>query len=165
MSLPADLDPTLDLVIDRVLPVSPEKIYRAWTTAAHIKRWFVPRPWHVSDCELDLRPGGRFFTVMNGPNGERFENMGCYLEVVPNERLVFTDTLLPGFRPSPNPFFTAFLILEPHPDGARYIAIARHGNPETCQKHEQMGFHNGWNVVVDQLVEAIQEDDGVKSGA
>ena len=48
-------------------------------------------------CEIDLRPGGKFRTVMQGPAGEVVDNSGCYLEVVPGRRLVFTDALGPGW--------------------------------------------------------------------
>ena len=48
---------------------------------------------------MDLRPGGIFRTVMRSPEGQEFPNLGCYVEIVPNERLVFTDALLPGYRP------------------------------------------------------------------
>ena len=149
-------DPTLDLVLDREIDVPVELVWEAWTTPESIKEWFCPKPWSVSSCEIDLRPGGRFNTVMRSPEGDEFPNSGCYLQVVPNKRLVFTDTLLPGFRPSPKPFFTAALLLEPTATGARYTAIAIHGNEETRKQHEEMGFHDGWGTVVDQLVAHIK---------
>lgn len=160
MNLPLEIDPTLDLVIDRIVPVPPSRVYKAWTNPEHLKQWFCPKPWTVSDCEMELRPGGRFFTVMNGPDGERFENLGCFLELVPDRKLVFTDALLPDYRPSPTPFFTAFLFLEAVEGGTRYIAIARHGKPETAEQHRAMGFFQGWNTVLDQLVATLQAEDG-----
>lgn len=147
-----DFDPALDLVLQRVVPVSPARVWRAWTTPEDLKHWFCPKPWTTPHCEIDLRPGGRFRTVMRGPEGQEMDSTGCYLEVVPHQRLVFTDALGPGFRPNPEPFFTAFLILEPVGEGCRYTAIARHGKPETAQQHEAMGFTAGWGTVVDQLV-------------
>lgn len=149
-------DPKLDLVLDREIDVPVELVWEAWTTPESIKEWFCPKPWSVSSCEIDLRPGGRFNTVMRSPEGQEFPNSGCYLEVVPNKRLVFTDTLLPGFRPSPKPFFSAALLLEPTATGTRYTAIAIHGNEETRKQHEEMGFHDGWGTVVDQLVAHIK---------
>ena len=110
-------DPTLDLVLEREIDVPVELVWEAWTTPDSIKEWFCPKPWSVSSCEIDLRPGGKFNTVMRSPEGQEFPNSGCYLEVVPNQRLVFTDTLLPGFRPAPKPFFTAALLLAPTATG------------------------------------------------
>jgi uncharacterized protein YndB with AHSA1/START domain len=149
-------DPTLDLVLEREIDVPVELVWEAWTTPDSIKEWFCPKPWSVSSCEIDLRPGGKFNTVMRSPEGQEFPNGGCYLEVVPNQRLVFTDTLLPGFRPAPKPFFTAALLLAPTATGTRYTAIAIHGNEETRKQHEEMGFHEGWGTVVDQLVAHIK---------
>lgn len=151
-------DPKLDLVLEREIDVPLNLVWTAWTTPKHLRHWFCPKPWSVTDCEIDLRPGGIFRTVMRGPEGQEFPNSGCYLEVIPNERLTFTDTLLPGFRPSPEPFFTAVLMLEPSGTGTRYVAMAIHGNETTRKKHEEMGFHDGWGTVVTQMVDYIKTE-------
>ena len=93
------------------------------------------------DCEIDLRPGGMFRTIMRSPEGKDFPNIGCYLEVVPNERLVWTDALLPGYRPSEKPFFTAVIALEKQGNGTRYTATAIHRDEAGRKQHEEMGFH------------------------
>lgn len=149
-------DPNLDLVLERIIDVPRDSVWAAWTQPEHIVKWFCPAPWSVSSCELDLRPGGKFNTVMRSPEGEEFPNVGCVLEVVPKERLVFTDTLLPGFRPAPAPFMTAIVLLESVGEGTRYTAMARHANVETREKHEGMGFHTGWGMALDQLVAMIK---------
>ncbi|EMG12072.1 putative toxin-antitoxin system, toxin component [Leptospira interrogans serovar Grippotyphosa str. LT2186] len=97
------LDPKLDLVLERIIDVPRELVWKVWTTPEHLKPWFCPSPWKTIDCEIDLRPGGIFRTTMQSPEGENFPNLGCYLEIIPNERLVWTDALQPGFRPSPDP--------------------------------------------------------------
>ena len=150
------IDPKLDLVLEREIDVPVELVWKAWTTPAHLKEWFVPKPWTITSVEIDLRPGGAFNTTMRSPEGQEFPNRGCYLEIVPNERLVFTDTLLPGYRPSPEPFFTAVLQLERQGAGTRYTAIAVHGDADSRKKHEEMGFHDGWGTVVNQMVEHIK---------
>lgn len=149
-------DPTLDLVLERVVDVPRELVWTAWTKPEHLMKWFVPAPWTLADCELDLRPGGIFRTVMRSPEGQEFPNLGCYLDVVPNERLVFTDALLPGYRPSASPFMTAIITLEPHGTGTRYTATALHNSEAERQKHEEMGFHSGWGTVLDQLVAYVK---------
>jgi len=149
-------DPKLDLVLEREIDVPVELVWKAWTTPDHLKNWFVPKPWTVTECEIDLRVGGTFRTVMRSPEGDEFPNLGCYLDIVPNERLIFTDALLPGFRPAPKPFFTAALILERNGTGTRYTAYAIHADEAGRETHEQMGFHDGWGTVVDQMVEYIK---------
>lgn len=152
-------DPKLDLVLERDIDVPVDLVWKAWTTPAHLREWFVPKPWTITSCEIDLRPGGTFSTVMRSPEGQEFPNNGCFLEVVPKERLIFTDTLLPGYRPAPNPFFTAALLLERRGSGTRYTAIAIHGDEAARKRHEDMGFHQGWGTVLDQMVAFIKESD------
>ncbi|MDT2022269.1 SRPBCC family protein [Methylocella sp. CPCC 101449] len=149
-------DPTLDLVLEREIDVPVEWVWQAWTDPESIKHWFVPKPWTVTECEIDLRVGGGFRSVMRSPEGQEFPNLGCYLEIVPMKRLIFTDTLLPGFRPAPKPFFTAGLFLEPNGKGTRYTAIAVHGDAASRKTHEDMGFYDGWSTVVDQMVAHIK---------
>ena len=93
-------DPKLDLVLERIVDASPELVWTAWTEPEHLEKWFTPAPWTTVDCEIDLRPGGLFRTVIRSPEGQDHPNVGCYLEIVPNRKLVWTDALEAGFRPS-----------------------------------------------------------------
>ena len=80
------------------------------------------------------------------------QHNGVSREVVPQEKLVFTDTYTEGWKPAPDPFMTAILLLADSEDGGTtYTAIARHRSPETRQAHEDMGFFDGWGTVVTQL--------------
>lgn len=153
----AATDPTLDLVLERVVGVRPELVWRAWTEPEHVKRWFAPAPWTTVACAIDLRPGGEFSTTMRSPEGEEFQNSGCYLEIIEKRKLVWTDALHPGFRPSGNAFMTATVLLEPEGNGTRYTAIAMHADAEARQRHEKMGFHEGWATALDQLVAVARE--------
>jgi uncharacterized protein YndB with AHSA1/START domain len=149
-------DPKLDLVLERVVDVPRELVWAAWTRPEHVRKWFTPAPWTVSDCEIDLRPGGIFRTVMRSPEGKEFPNIGCFLEVVPNQRLVWTDALLPGYRPAENPFMTAIITLESQGKGTRYTAVAIHRDDAGRKKHEEMGFYQGWGKALDQLVAHVK---------
>jgi uncharacterized protein YndB with AHSA1/START domain len=155
-SRPWKLDPKLDLILERVVDVPRELVWAAWTKPEHILKWFTPAPWTTIGCEIDLRPGGIFRTVMRSPEGKEFPNVGCYLEVTPNERLIMTDALLPGYRPSENPFFTAIITLERQGNGTRYTAIGIHRDEAGRKKHEEMGFRDGWGKALDQLVALVK---------
>ena len=146
------IDPKLDLVLKRSIDVSPARLWAAWTTPQQLMKWLCPLPWRTVECEIDLRPGGRFRTVMQGPNGERHAGDGCYLEVVKNRKLVWTDALLPGYRPAPEPFFTGVILMEPKGKGTTYTAIAINKDAASRTQHEKMGFHEGWGKATDQLV-------------
>lgn len=149
-------DPELDLVLERIIDVPPDLVWRAWTEPEHLKNWFAPRPWMTTECEIDLRPGGSFKTVMRSPEGEDYPGHGCILEVVPGAKLVFTDALAGGYRPNREPFMTAMLLLEPSGQGTKYTAIAIHATEENRKKHEEMGFHSGWGTALDQLIEHVK---------
>ena len=155
---PHVLDPELDLELVRETDVAPELVWRAWTEPELLTQWFTPKPWETPVVEVDLRPGGKFRTVMRGPDGEENDNTGCFLEVIPNERLVWTGALGPGFRPQTGPLlFTAIIELERTPSGGtKYRAIAMHLDPAMRKEHDTMGFHEGWGAVFDQLVELMQ---------
>ncbi|MCA9565211.1 MAG: SRPBCC family protein [Myxococcales bacterium] len=152
------IDPNRDLVLERVVNVAPELVWKAWTQPEHLVKWFTPRPWMTVHCEIDLYPGGKFRTIMRSPEGQEADNTGCYLEVVENQRLVWTGALEPGFRPAKIaadvPFlFTAAILMEPSGTGTKYTAIAMHQTETGCKSHEEMGFHHGWGAALDQLVE------------
>ena len=153
-------DPKLDLVLERVVDVPPELVWKAWTTPEWLKKWFTPAPWTTPEVEVDLRPGGIFRNVMESPDGQRMTNGGSFLDVVPNERLVWTSALQPGFRPAPPrsgfPHITAAILLAPQAGGTKYTAIVMHPTEEGCKQHEAMGFHNGWNTALDQLVALVK---------
>ena len=152
-----EINPALDLVLERVVDVRPALVWKAWTEPEHLMRWFTPAPWKTVACRIDLRPGGIFSTTMRSPEGEVMPaDPGCYLEIVENRRLVFTDALGPGFRPKTKAFMTAVILLEPEGTGTRYTAIAMHADPDGKSKHEEMGFHNGWSTALDQLVASMK---------
>jgi uncharacterized protein YndB with AHSA1/START domain len=159
-SAPIKPDPKLDLVLERVVDVPRDLVWAAWTKPEHIVKWFTPKPWTTVDCEIDLRPGGKFYTVMRSPEGKEYPNAGCYLEVRKPERLAWTSALLPGYRPAAaNPDdlpFTAILSFEAQGKKTRYVAIALHPDEATRKRHEEMGFHEGWGKALDQLVAHVK---------
>ena len=153
-----EVNDKLDLVLEREIDVPTDLVWKAWTEPEHLKPWFAPKPWSIVDAEIDLRPGGIMRAVMRSPEGEDYPNVGCYLEVVPNRKLVWTDALLPGYRPSEEPFFTAIVTMEPKGSGTLYRAIAVHRDEAGRQRHEEMGFHQGWGQVLEQMVDYIKNN-------
>ncbi|WP_420101504.1 SRPBCC family protein [Bosea sp. (in: a-proteobacteria)] len=145
-------DPALDLELRREAAVPPRLVWRAWTEPELLMQWFTPAPWRTTACELDVRPGGKFRTVMEGPAGEKHDNAGCVLAVEPERFLLFTDALGPGFRPLGSGFMTASVTIEPTATGTLYVARAYHKDAAGKEQHEQMGFHQGWGAAWEQLV-------------
>ena len=143
--------PDRDLVLTRLIDAPREKVYKAWTDPDLLKQWFAPLPYTTPVAELDVRPGGANLIVMRDPQGTEFPNRGVYLEVVENERLVFTDAYTAGWEPSGKPFMTVLLTFADEGGKTRYTARVRHWTAADREAHERMGFHEGWGRCADQL--------------
>jgi uncharacterized protein YndB with AHSA1/START domain len=146
-----------DLILTRDFDASPDKLFRAWTEPALITQWFTPAPWTTPYAESDLRPGGESTVKMLGPNGEEFTHRGVYLEIVPNQRLVFTNAYTAGWVPSEvSPRMTFVLTFDDLGGGrTRYTAKVRHWSIEDREAHEKMGFHQGWPIATEQLAALV----------
>jgi uncharacterized protein YndB with AHSA1/START domain len=103
-----NLDPRTDLTFTGTINAPRALLWECWTTPEHVKHFFAPKPHGIDACEIDLRVGCKFNTVMN-VEGNLMENEGVYLEVVDGERLVFTDTYSEGWKPAADPFMTAII--------------------------------------------------------
>jgi uncharacterized protein YndB with AHSA1/START domain len=145
-----------ELVLTRLIDAPREKVYRAWTEPDLLKKWFAPKPWSTPKAALDVRPGGASLVVMGGPDGQEFPNRGVYLEVVKNERIVFTDAYTEAWTPSDKPFMTVILTFEDEGGKTRYTARVRHWTVADRETHEKMGFHAGWGLCAQQLEEVAK---------
>lgn len=144
-----------ELKLTRIIDAPCEKVYAAWTQPDLIKQWFAPLPWTVSHVESDVRPGGSTVVVMRNPEGEDFPNPGVFLEVVENERLVFTDAYTKAWEPSEKPFMTVILTFEDLGGKTRYTARVLHWSVADREEHERMGFYQGWGQCTDQLTDLV----------
>jgi uncharacterized protein YndB with AHSA1/START domain len=151
-----------DLVLERTLDAPVDLVWEAFTNPEHIKQWFAPRPYRITECELDLQPSGIFRIRMVGPDD--FDTghgvPGCVLEVVDREKLSWTSALGPGYRPNPagegcESFpMTAVITFADAGDGrTAYKAVALHKDSADKEAHEKMGFHEGWGTTAGQLEE------------
>lgn len=145
------IDPDTDLVLTRDINAPRHLLWACWTTPAHLMQWFVPKPHMVTACHLDLRVGGAFNTTFD-VDGAVIENRGVYLEVIPEVKLVFTDTYTEGWKPAAEPFMTAIITFEDLENGqTRYQALVRHRSKDAAGTHREMGFFEGWGTAAEQL--------------
>ena len=140
-----------ELVLTRLIAAPRAKLYRAWTEPELLKQWFAPLPYTTPVAELDVRPGGSCLVVMRDPDGNDWPNPGVYLDVVENERLIFTDAYVRAWEPSNKPFMTAIVTFADEDGGTRYTARVLHWTVADREEHERMGFHQGWGQCADQL--------------
>lgn len=149
----ANTNAAYDLVISRVIDAPRALVWKAWADPALLKEWWCPKPWTTEVRGFDLRAGGVFHTFMRGPDGGTSDNPGLFVEVVPLSRIVFSSMLIEGWRPANAPWmpFTAIITLADEAHGTRYGATVLHPDRATRDRHEQMGFFDGWGTCIDQL--------------
>ncbi len=151
-------DPTLDFAIERFIDAPKRLVWEALTKPEHLKEWYMPKPWgRVARTEMDVRPGGIFSIDIAMGDGQEFPNLGCYLDVVPMERLVWTSMLFPGYRPAvfDDIPITAVVTMETAGTGTRYVFTALHRNAADLENNKASGFYQGTEIAVDQFVEHV----------
>jgi len=147
-----------ELTITRLINASPATVWKAWSTPEHLQKWWIPAPMECKVIKLDMRAGGGFETHMREGGGEFQPHLeACFLDIVPEKRLVFTTLLTEGWQPAePWLALTAIITFEPEGQGTRYTSRVLHKNAADSQKHEEMGFHEGWGTVIDQLAMFVE---------
>jgi uncharacterized protein YndB with AHSA1/START domain len=148
-------DERFDLEISRVMKAPRAKVWRAFADPAHLARWWCPQPWVTEVKAFEFRAGGAFHTYMTGPlpDGTQgtSDNPGCFLEIVPLERIVSTSMLLGGWRPAtPWLGLTSIFTFSDVDGGTLLHARAMHATPESRAKHKEMGFEQGWGIMLAQ---------------
>ena len=157
MPRPTDATSSSDreLVLTRLIDAPRATLFRAWTEPALLKQWLAPLPYTTPVAELDVRPGGVSLVVMRDPRGNDIPCRGVYLEIVENERIVFTDAYTSAWEPAPKPFMTVILTFAEEDGKTRYMARVRHWTVADRETHEKMGFHQGWGQCADQLAALV----------
>lgn len=142
-----------ELSISRIIKAPRAAVWRAWAEPLQFAKWWIPEPIVCKVVTMDLRPGGGFVTLMREGDGDFQPHVeGCFLDVVPGERIVFTTVLKEGWQPCETWLaMTSIVTLQDEGPHTRYIARALHRTPEESQKHADMGFAEGWGSAIDQL--------------
>jgi uncharacterized protein YndB with AHSA1/START domain len=155
MSKQFTMDPKRDFAIERFIDAPTRLVWEALTKPEHLKEWYMPKAWgRVARAEMDLRPGGIISIDIAVADGPESPNVGCVLEVIPMERLVWTSMLFPGYRPAVfhDIPITAIMTLEPVGTGTRYVFTALHRNEADFETNKESGFYQGTEIAVDQFV-------------
>ncbi|MES2523048.1 MAG: SRPBCC family protein [Gemmatimonadota bacterium] len=149
------LDPKLDFAIERFIDAPVRLVWEALTKPEHLMEWYMPRPWgRVTRAELDLRPGGILSIDIVVGDGPEVPNVGCILEVIPQQRLVWTSMLFPGYRPAvfDDIPITAIMTMQAEGTGTRYVFTALHRSESDLDANKSSGFYEGTEIAVDQFV-------------
>lgn len=153
------IDPRLDLTLQRVIRAPRSAIWRAWTEPTQLQQWWVPAPTASRIDQLDVQPGGGFVSSMSD-DGQAFvpHTDSIFLVTEPETRLVFTNAVNSAWRPAaPAPVaMTAEITLADHPEGTDYRVVVRHGDPADRDRHERLGFFDGWRSVTSALAALVE---------
>jgi uncharacterized protein YndB with AHSA1/START domain len=82
----------LEVVMTRVFDAPRSMVFEAFSKPELLKQWFGPRGWSLAVCEVDLRVGGGFRFVLEGPDGKKMGMRGVYKEIAPPERSVHMES-------------------------------------------------------------------------
>jgi uncharacterized protein YndB with AHSA1/START domain len=159
MSTQTAIKPTVDLVFERFIDAPTRLVWEALTKPEHVKELYMPRDWgRVARAEMDVRPGGIFSIDIATADGQEVPNVGCFLEVVPLKRLVWTSMLFPGYRPAvfDDIPITAIITMESVGAGTRYVFTALHRDEADCEKNKTSGWQQGTEIALDQLLAHVK---------
>ena len=159
MSKQFAINPKLDFALERFIAAPPRLVWEALTKPEHLKEWYMPKAWgRVARAEMDVRPGGIFSIAIAGADGQDFPNLGCFLEAIPMERLVWTSMLFPGYRPAvfDDIPITAIVTMESVGTGTRYVFTALHRDEADFEKNKATGWQQGTEIALDQFVEHLK---------
>ena len=81
-----------EIVMKRVFDAPRRLVFDAFSKPELLKRWFGPRGWSLTVCEVDLRVGGGFRFVLRGPDGKELGMRGEYREIAPPGRSVHMES-------------------------------------------------------------------------
>ena len=166
MSKQTPFDPKLDFSIERFIDAPVRLVWQALTQPEHLKEWYMPKAWgRVARTEMDARPGGVFRIDIATADGREVPNLGCVLEAVPMERLVWTSMLFPGYRPAvfDDIPITAIMTLESVGSGTRYVFTALHRNEADFEADKASGWAQGTEIALEQFVAHVQGMKALKS--
>ena len=140
------------LVIRRVFDAPPHLVFEATTRPEHMKHWYGPRGSRVTDCRIDLRPGGHWRVVVLMPDGSEHGFGGVYREVEPGNRLVYTF-VYDGF---PDAEAVESVTFEAQPGDRTLVTIhVMHKSVEHRDGHVASGMEVGATESQDRLAERL----------
>ncbi len=156
---------TAELTITRTFRAPRMLLWTAWTNAEMMKLWWGPRGYTTPVVKIDLREGGTYLTCMRSPEGKDTWITGTYLDVVPMERLVMTDSfadeqgnVVPGTYYGMGAEFPQEMRItvtfEDQGDETKFTLT--HSDISTLSEEHRSGMHQGWNEMFDKLAEMLE---------
>jgi uncharacterized protein YndB with AHSA1/START domain len=153
-----------DVMVTRVFDASRELMWKAWTNPEHFMQWWGPKDYTCPFCEMDLRVGGKYLYCMRSPEGRDYWGTGIFREIIPNERLVFTDSfadekgnVVPATHygmSSDFPLEMLVIVTFEDLEGGTKMTLEHIGVPSGPDRE---GTKQGWSESFEKLAESLKE--------
>src|SRR5712671_4038870 len=152
------------LRLSRVFHARRETVFKAWSSADHVKRWFSPETFTVSDAKVQMHVGGPFEVCMRSPTGEEHWIRGTFMEVTPQARLVIdmrvTDSAgMPLFGAHTEVDFADAL------GGTRMDVVQTYTLIDPSMAWMVAGAPEGWRTTLDKLEKEVVRMQGAAETA
>lgn len=143
-----------EVVITRVFAVPARFLFEAWSKPEHMRKWYGPKGWPLTLCEMDFREGGRLRFQMTGPGGKQNTPFGGeYLEIVPNRKIVYDN----GFE-MPGAEKMIVTVTFDEKGGETVLTIhTLFASVAMRNEHVGGGFERGYGSALDQLADVVAE--------
>src|SRR3974390_493789 len=152
------------LRLSRVLHAPRATVFKAWSSAEHVKRWFCPETFIIPDATVDMRVGGAFNLCMRSPAGEEHWVRGRFVEVAPNARLVIDMQCTDA---SAKPLFRAYTEVDfaDALGGTRLDIVQTYTLIDPTKAWMVAGAPKGWGSTLDKLEkEVVRMQGAVETG-
>lgn len=143
------LDTRTSVTVTREISATPERIFAAWTDPAKMMRWWGPEGANVHHAEADLRIGGGFSVTFDTPDGATHTSAGEYLDIVTDERLIFTWQWIT----SPEGRSLVSVLLTPSGPVTKVTVIHEKLEEDALEAHRE-----GWRGALVRLASALEDD-------
>ncbi len=150
-------EPTV--VITRTFDAPRALVWRAWTQPEHVHHWYGPAYLTFTVCEIDLRPGGRWRYVLRAPDGSEHGFGGEYREIVPPERLVYTE----GYEGLPGHEYLVTLTFEEQNGTTTLTSHGAYQSFADRDGHVASGMEGGMRETLDRLAAHLDAMEGAGS--
>ena len=149
-----------EIVMTRVFDAPRDLVFEAHSSCEHLSRWWGPRRYEITSCEMDFRPGGAWRIVHRGPDGEEYGFRGEYREIVRPERIVWTFE----FEGMPGSVSVETMTLEEHDGKTTFTATSVYRSVQERDAMLQSGMEEGAAETMDRLDDYLEVLAGRAAG-
>lgn len=143
-----------EVVIEREFDAPARLLFEAYAKPEHVMKWFGPKGWPLTLCEMDFRIGGRFRFAMTGPDGKQNTPFGGeYLEIVPNRKIVYDN----GFETPGEEKMVVTVTFDEKGEKTTLTIHTLFASVAMKNEHVGGGYVQGTNSGIDQLVDVVAE--------